>query len=158
VFGRDRVTTGAASDIQQATAIARRYVSQWGLSDKIGPILVGDNEQEIFLGRELQHRREVSERTSQLVDSEVERVIREAYTRALDTLSANLDLLHSVAESLLERETLTGDEVLTLARGERLPPRALDPPAQPPMAVPTPVAQPKTAKPPLLAGPEPSPA
>src|SRR5687767_8969971 len=128
VFGRDRVTTGAASDIQQATAIARRYVSQWGLSDKIGPILVGDNEQEVFLGRELQHRREVSERTSQLVDSEVERVIREAYTKALDTLSANLDLLHSVAGSLLERETLTGDEVLALARGEQLPPRAPEPP------------------------------
>src|SRR4030088_2620433 len=67
VFGRDRVTTGAASDIQQATGLARRYVSQWGLSDEIGPVLVGDNEQELFLGRELQTRREVSERTAQLV-------------------------------------------------------------------------------------------
>ena len=61
VFGRDRVTTGAASDIQQATAIARRYVTQWGLSDAIGPILVGDNEQEVFLGQQLMSRREVSE-------------------------------------------------------------------------------------------------
>ena len=75
VFGRDRVTTGAASDIQKATAIARRYVTQWGLSDAIGPILVGDNEQELFLGREIQHRREVSEQTAQLVDAEVKRVI-----------------------------------------------------------------------------------
>ena len=80
IFGRDRVTTGAASDIQQATGIARRYVSQWGLSDAIGPVLVGDNEQEVFLGRELQHRREVSERTAQLVDAEVARVISEAYS------------------------------------------------------------------------------
>src|SRR6059036_656411 len=68
VFGRERVTTGAASDIQQATALARRYVTQWGLSDAIGPIQVGDNEQEHFLGREIQHRREISEQTSQLVD------------------------------------------------------------------------------------------
>src|ERR671910_3208783 len=70
VFGRDPVTTGAASDIQQATAIARRYVTQWGLSDAIGPILVGDNEQELFLGRDIQHRRAVSEQTAQIVDTE----------------------------------------------------------------------------------------
>ncbi|MGI9141524.1 MAG: ATP-dependent zinc metalloprotease FtsH, partial [Gemmatimonadaceae bacterium] len=83
----------------------------------------------------------------------------EAYTRALDTLSANLDLLHSVAASLLERETLTGDEVLTLARGEQLPPRAPEPPVLPPAkAVPVATAATKAAKPPLLAGPEPSPA
>jgi len=92
VFGRDRVTTGAASDIQQATGLARRYVSQWGLSDEIGPILVGDNEQELFLGREIQTRREVSERTAQLVDSEVSRVIKEAYARAeADGVSASDD-------------------------------------------------------------------
>src|ERR1700680_1678434 len=96
VFGRDRVTTGAASDIQQATGLARRYVSQWGLSDEIGPILVGDNEQELFLGRELQTRREVSERTAQLVDSEVSRVIKEAYARATAVLQENMDLLHTV--------------------------------------------------------------
>ena len=65
VFGRERVTTGAASDIQMATAIARRYVSQWGLSDSIGPVLVGDNEQEVFLGQQLTSRRVVSERTAQ---------------------------------------------------------------------------------------------
>jgi len=95
VFGRDRVTTGAASDIQQATAIARRYVTQWGLSEAIGPVLVGDNEQELFLGREIQHRREVSEQTAQVVDSEVKRVIGEAYDRAKQTLLDNIDLLHA---------------------------------------------------------------
>src|SRR6185436_17564594 len=73
IFGKDRVTTGAASDIQTATGLARRYVTQWGLSEAIGPILVGDNEQELFLGREIQHRREVSEQTAELVDSEVKR-------------------------------------------------------------------------------------
>src|SRR5688500_20301041 len=114
---RDRVTTGAASDIQQATGLARRYVSQWGLSDEIGPILVGDNEQELFLGRELQTRREVSERTAQLVDSEVTRVIKEAYARAKETLTENLALLHTVAAALLDRDTLTADEVQELASG-----------------------------------------
>ena len=97
IFGHDHVTTGAASDIQKATAIARRYVTQWGLSDAIGPILVGDNEQELFLGREIQHRREVSEQTAQLVDAEVKRVIDRAYERAKATLQENLALLHKVA-------------------------------------------------------------
>jgi len=157
VFGRDRVTTGAASDIQQATGLARRYVSQWGLSDEIGPILVGDNEQELFLGRELQTRREVSERTAQLVDSEVTRVIKEAYARATVVLQENMGLLHTVAAALLDRETLTGDEVAILARGETLPPRPITPPPTAP-ALATPVLHPKTSKPPLFGGPEVAPA
>ena len=123
VFGRDRVTTGAASDIQQATSLARRYVTQWGLSDAIGPILVGDNEQELFLGREIQHRREVSEQTAQLVDTEVKRIIEHAYERAKAVLQDNIDLLHAVAQALLDRETLTREDVDMLARGEKLPPR-----------------------------------
>ena len=157
VFGRDRVTTGAASDIQQATGLARRYVSQWGLSDEIGPVLVGDNEQELFLGRELQTRREVSERTAQLVDSEVSRVIKEAYARATAVLQENMDLLHTVAAALLDRETLTGDEVAALARGETLPPRPVSPPPSAP-ALATPVLHPKPSKPPLFGGPEVAPA
>ncbi len=157
VFGRDRVTTGAASDIQQATGLARRYVSQWGLSDEIGPILVGDNEQELFLGRELQTRREVSERTAQLVDSEVSRVIKEAYARATAVLQENMDLLHTVAAALLDRETLTGDEVAALARGETLPPRPVSPPPSAP-ALAAPVMHPKPSKPPLFGGPEVAPA
>src|SRR5437867_3739913 len=123
VFGRDHVTTGAASDIQQATGLARRYVTQWGLSDAIGPILVGDNEQELFLGREIQHRREVSERTAQIVDTEVKRIIQLAYEAAKAVLQENIDLLHTVAQALLDRETLTRDDVDMLARGEQLLPR-----------------------------------
>ncbi len=157
VFGRDRVTTGAASDIQQATGLARRYVSQWGLSDEIGPILVGDNEQELFLGREIQTRREVSERTAQLVDSEVTRVIKEAYARATVVLQENMELLHVVAAALLDRETLTGDDVAALSRGETLPPRPISPPSSAP-ALATPVMHPKPSKPPLFGGPEVAPA
>jgi cell division protease FtsH len=156
IFGHDRVTTGAASDIQKATAIARRYVTQWGLSDAIGPILVGDNEQELFLGREIQHRREVSEQTAQLVDAEVKRVIDSAYQRAMETLRANMDLLHKVAEALLERETLTREDIEALSRGDTLPNRSSGGP--PPMTpVPQPVLEPRRM-PPLLGGPEPSPA
>jgi cell division protease FtsH len=159
VFGKDRVTTGAASDIQQATSIARRYVAQWGLSDEIGPVLVGDNEQELFLGREIQSRREVSEKTAQLVDGEVTAVIREAYQRATDVLSENIELLHTVAGALLERETLSGEEVMMLARGETLPPRtSSSPPPASPTPAPTPVTTPKPARPPLFGGPEVAPA
>jgi cell division protease FtsH len=159
VFGYDRVTTGASSDIQKATTIARRYVTQWGLSDAIGPILVGDNEQELFLGREIQHRREVSEQTAQLVDAEVKRVITKAYDRAKAVLSENLDLLHTLASALLERETLTAEDIKMIARGESLPPRMSGLPAAPPLAAPpapTPVMEPRRK--PLLGGPEPSPA
>jgi cell division protease FtsH len=160
VFGYDRVTTGASSDIQKATSIARRYVTQWGLSDAIGPILVGDNEQELFLGREIQHRREVSEQTAQLVDAEVKRVITNAYERAKDVLSENIDLLHTMAQALLERETLSAEDIRIMARGEKLPPlprggSSLTPPT--PSPIQNPVHEPRR-NPPLLGGPEPSPA
>jgi cell division protease FtsH len=159
IFGHDHVTTGASSDIQQATSMARRYVTQWGLSDAIGPILVGDNEHDLFLGREIQHRREVSEQTAELVDAEVKRVINRAYERARETLQANLELLHAVAAALLERETLTRDDIAVLMRGEKLPPMAPPPPlVAPPAATPPAAAEAKPKKPPLLGGPEPSPA
>ena len=158
IFGRDRVTTGAASDIQMATQIARRYVTQWGLSDAIGPVLVGDNEQEVFLGNQIMSRREVSEQTAQLVDTEVKRVIDSAYALATRVLSENVELLHTVAATLLERETLTREDIEVLRRGERLPPRPVPPPlSTTPTTVPLP-HQPKPSAPPLIGGPEPSPA
>jgi len=158
IFGRDRVTTGAASDIQKATSIARRYVSQWGLSDAIGPILVGDNEQELFLGRELQHRREVSEKTAQLVDTEVSRIITQAFDVARQTLQTHIELLNAIATALLERETLVREELLTLERGEQLPPRvAGGTPVRQPAVTAAPVAEPRR-NPPLLGGPEIAPA
>ena len=159
IFGRERVTTGAASDIQQATGIARRYVSQWGLSDRIGPILVGDQEHEVFLGRELGSRREVSEQTAQLVDAEVKRVIDDAFNRATSVLTDNVQLLHAVAASLLELETLSLQDIEYLRRGEAIPPRPQQTPTGPaapvaPAAIPTlkPVA------PPIIGGPEIAPA
>jgi cell division protease FtsH len=158
VFGHDRVTTGASSDIQQATQLARRYVTQWGLSDVIGPIQVGENEHELFLGREIQNRREVSEQTAQLVDTEVKRVITGAYDRAKGVIEENIELLHAIAAALLDRETLSRDDFDLLIRGEDLPPRISTPPTQPPASpAPAPVSSPRR-HPPLLGGPEPSPA
>ena len=160
VFGHGRVTTGAARDIQQATSIARRYVTQWGLSDTIGPILVGDNEQELFLGRDIQSRREISEQTAQLVDAEVKRVVMEAHGRAVSVLTEHRALLDIVAAQLLERETLTRSDIMLLKEGKPLGPRPL------PDGMPAPVAQTPTPSqrpvlpplPPLLGGPEIAPA
>ena len=157
VFGRERVTTGAASDIQKATHVARRYVTQWGLSEAIGPIQVGDNEQELFLGREIQHRREVSEQTAQLVDAEVKRVIDRAYERATSVISENLELLHAIAAALLDRETLTREDFAVLLRGEKLPPRTPIK-ATPSAPAPGQLLEPRRSNPPLLGGPEPAPA
>ena len=158
IFGHDKVTTGAANDIQKATSLARRYVSQWGLSDAVGPMLVGDNEQEVFLGRELSHRREVSEKTAQLVDAEVAKLLTESYDRAKKTLEDNIDLLHAIAGALLDRETLTSDDIAILVQGGTLPPRKMPAPMPVTPLIPTPVPQPKPAKPPLLGGPEVAPA
>jgi len=133
VFGRDRVTTGAQSDIQRATGLARNYVTHWGLSDVVGPIMVGEAEQEVFLGRDLGTRRGISESTAQIVDQEVSRVIGEAYARARGVLTENSGLLHQVAGALLERETLTRDDVEILSAGRELPPfRAAEPIPTPP--------------------------
>jgi len=122
VFGPEKVTTGATNDIEQATSIARRMVTQFGMSDRIGVVAIGDREQEIFLGRELMHRREVSERMSDLVDTEVKRILDEAYRLAEEILRSERDLLDRLAAALLDRETLDRDDLDTLVRGEELPP------------------------------------
>ena len=129
VFGPDKVTTGAAADIQQATEMARRMVTQFGMSDVVGPIAVGDREAEIFLGREVVQRREISDRTAELVDTELKRTLSEAYERARTILTEQRDALDRLAASLLERETLDREEVETVVAGRQLAPVA--PPAVP---------------------------
>jgi len=159
IFGAEKVTTGAANDIEQATNIARRMVTQFGMSDKIGAIAVGDREQEIFLGREIAQRREISEQLSETVDAEVKRIIDEAYARARIILAEERDLLDRMADALLERETIDKDEIDMLARGEILPPQVVPPPL-PSVGAPAPGA-PERAGPPRPAGvpnPSPSPA
>ncbi|MBI4500617.1 MAG: ATP-dependent zinc metalloprotease FtsH, partial [Gemmatimonadetes bacterium] len=123
IFGADKVTTGAAQDIQQATEMARRMVTQFGMSDAVGPIAVGDREHQIFLGREIAQRREVSEKTAEIVDTEVKRILDEAFRRAREILESSMETLHRMANALLERETLDREEVELLAAGKNLPPR-----------------------------------
>ncbi|MDR2489618.1 MAG: ATP-dependent zinc metalloprotease FtsH [Desulfovibrio sp.] len=118
----NQYTTGAANDIKQATGLARSMVCKWGMSDAVGPMAVGEQSQEVFIGREWVANREHSEDTARLVDVEVKRIIDDAMATAGRLLRENIDNLHRVAEALLERETLTGDEVKRLLRGEPLPP------------------------------------
>jgi cell division protease FtsH len=124
VFGPDKITTGAAQDIEQATEMARRMVTQFGMSEVVGPIAVGDREQQIFLGREITQRREVSEKTAELVDAEVKRILQEAYQRARKILEGDRETLDRMARALLERETLDREEIELLAAGKELPARA----------------------------------
>src|SRR6266850_2053683 len=130
VFGPEKVTTGAAQDIQHATDVARRMVTQYGMSDTIGPIAIGDREAEIFLGREVVQRREISERTAELVDTEVKRILGDAYERAKTVLLERRDALDRLAAALLERETLDREEVEMVVAGKPLPP-VPPPPAAP---------------------------
>ena len=121
IFGADKITTGAGNDIERATTMARRMVTQFGMSEAIGPLAIGDAEHEVFLGRELVNRREVSQRTAQQVDDEVKRIIDEAFAQARTCLDTNRMLLEKIAEGLLERETLDREDVDLLAAGLPLP-------------------------------------
>src|SRR5256885_11988176 len=128
VFGPEKVTTGAAQDIQQATNIARRMVTQFGMSAVIGPIAVGDREQEIFLGREVVQRREISDRTAQIVDEEVKSILTHAYSEAARIVSERRGALDRLAAALLEREALEREQVELVIAGQSLPPYVPPPP------------------------------
>src|SRR5438132_883313 len=159
VFGPEKVTTGAAQDIQHATDVARRMVTQYGMSDTIGPIAIGDREAEIFLGREVVQRREISERTAELVDTEVKRILGDAYERAKAVLLERRAALDRLAAALLERETLDREEVEMVVAGKPLPP-VPPPPAAPAAPSAEGTAREKTpaARGPVLGSPPPEPA
>ncbi len=131
VFGPEKITTGAGSDIQQATDIARRMVTMFGMSERVGMMAVGDQEHEIFLGREMSQRRAVSERTAEIVDDEVKRFLDEAFNAARKLLTEHRALLDRIALTLLDRETIDREDLDLLVRGLPLPPR---PPVVPPIA------------------------
>ena len=120
IFGVEKVTTGASSDIKMATELARRMVTEWGMSEKLGPLRFNDNEEEIFLGHSVTQRKNVSEATAQIIDEEIRRLIDEADAFARKILTEKLDQLHLLANGLLEYETLTGDEIKALLRGESI--------------------------------------
>ena len=118
----DRYTTGASDDIKRTTKIARAMVCQLGMSEVVGPMAIGEHNQEVFIGREWVANREHSEETARLVDSEVKRLIDTAMSEAVRLLKEHVDVLHRAAEALLERETITGDDLALLMEGKELPP------------------------------------
>jgi len=120
IFGEDEVSNGAAQDISMATQIARKMVTEWGMSDKLGPLKYSDNEEEVFLGHSVTQRKNVSDATAHLIDEEIRRIVTEGETKAEQILTAHMDELHLVAKALLEYESLSGEEVRALLRGEKI--------------------------------------
>jgi len=118
----NQYTTGAGNDIERATALARKMVCEWGMSEKLGPLAYGKNEEEIFLGREITKHYEHSDETSRLIDQEIKKIVTDAMDKAVKLLNDNVDLLHSLSKELLEREILDAHEIDMVMKGEELPP------------------------------------
>jgi len=118
-FGHDRVTSGAASDIEQATKLARAMVTRWGFSEELGRVAYGDNQEEVFLGHSVARQQNISEQTAQKIDAEVRRLVDEGYDKAREILTTNHDQLETLAQGLLEFETLSGEEIRALLNGKR---------------------------------------
>jgi cell division protease FtsH len=120
VFGEDKVTTGAADDIRRATSLARRMVTEFGFSDKLGPLRYAENEEEVFLGHSVTQRKNVSDATAKVIDDEIRTIVDAGERTAREILTAHLDELHSLAKGLLEYETLSADEIRRVIKGERI--------------------------------------
>ena len=118
IFGDEKVTTGASSDISMATNLARRMVTEWGMSDKLGPLRYTSDQEEVFLGHSVSQSKNMSDETAATVDSETRRIVEQGYARARQILTDHLDELHKVAKALLEYEMLSGDEIKAILRGE----------------------------------------
>ncbi|BDQ36691.1 ATP-dependent zinc metalloprotease FtsH [Pseudodesulfovibrio nedwellii] len=122
----NQLTTGASNDIERATKTAHNMVCMWGMSEKFGPISFGDNQEPVFLGKELSHNKDYGEETAKLIDSEVRRFVDEAYERATELLKGGGESLEAIAQALLERETITGADIDLLMEGKELPPMESD--------------------------------
>jgi cell division protease FtsH len=150
VFGD--ITNGARGDIKTATAIARRMVCEWGMSEKMGMVEYGDHEDYVFLGRDISRARDYSEATAEQIDQEVRKLLDDAYQLAKTTLTANRDKLEVIAKALLEFETLDGSQIKEIVEHGRLinpPPSASPPPGKkmPPEKPPKQVLAPDAAPP-----------
>lgn len=113
-------TTGSHEDIEQSTELARKMVCEWGMSEKMGPLAFGQKEEQIFLGREFARHKDYSERTAQDIDEEIKQIVNNSYDSARKILEENIDFLHSLANSLLEREALDGDQIDKIIKGEKI--------------------------------------
>jgi cell division protease FtsH len=119
VFGKEKVTSGAQSDIEGATRMARAMVTRWGFSEELGAVAYGENQEEVFLGYQVARHQNISEDTSRKIDSEIRRLVDAAYAEARQILTDRRADLELLAKSLLEFETLTGDEIKDLFQGKR---------------------------------------
>ncbi len=118
----NKLSTGASNDLQRATKLVRKMVCEWGMSDVIGPVSFADDNDEIFIGREFQHKKEFSEETAKVIDSEVRSILEKLSNKAEDILNENIELLHKTSKILLEREILDAEELDMLLKGKELPP------------------------------------
>jgi cell division protease FtsH len=131
VFGHDKVTSGAASDIEQATKLARMMVTRWGLSDALGTVAYGENQEEVFLGYSVSRQQNISEQTVQKIDAEIKRLVEEGYGEAKTILNERRADLETLAKGLLEYETLSGEEIKDLLAGKPPVREGLSEPVQP---------------------------
>jgi len=118
VFGKEMVTTGASNDIQRATGLARSMVTKWGLSEKLGPLMYGENDEEVFLGRSVTQHKNVSDETSHTIDEEVRLLIDRNYQRSEQILQENLDKLHAMSDALMKYETIDSDQIDDIMNGD----------------------------------------
>ncbi|MFN3228582.1 MAG: ATP-dependent zinc metalloprotease FtsH [Asticcacaulis sp.] len=118
IFGKDKITSGASSDIQQATRLAKAMVTRWGYSDELGLVAYGENQEEVFLGHSVARTQNISEATAQVIDREVRRLVQEGYDQAKQILTEKIEGLHLLAKTLLELETLSGDQIKDLLDGK----------------------------------------
>ena len=124
IFGHDKVTSGASSDIEMVTRMAKNMVTKWGMSKELGTIAFGENEEEIFLGRSVTQTQNMSEETAKKVDSEIKKIVDTGYERAKTVLTEKIDDLHKIAKALLMYETLSGDEIRDLILKDIKPKRS----------------------------------
>jgi cell division protease FtsH len=124
IFGNDKVTTGASNDIERATKMARNMATKWGLSDELGPIAYGEEEDEVFLGRSVTQHKNVSDDTARKIDEVVHGILDKAYNRTKAILTENLDKLHVMAKTLLEYETIDVPQIDAIMEGRDPPPPA----------------------------------
>jgi len=120
IYGKDHLNTGASSDIMQATDLARRMVTEWGMSEKLGPLRYNENQQEVFLGHAITQRQNMSEDTARLIDHEIRRIVTDGENRAREVVAAHRHDLEAITQALMEYETISGDEVQALMRGEKI--------------------------------------
>lgn len=111
IYGADKVSTGASNDIERATAIARKMVTQWGFSEKLGPLLYAEDEGEVFLGRSVTQTKHVSDDTAKLIDDEVRSIIDRNYDRAREILEQNMDIMHAMKDALMKYETIDAGQI-----------------------------------------------